>query len=101
MRIGMVLGQVTLTRTYPTIRGGRFLITRPLDREHLHRRTVPPDGEMVIVYDNLSADRGCLIGFSEGREAAVPFAKAKAPVDAYNCCILDDYTMTIDEKDTG
>jgi len=94
MRIGMVLGQVTLTRTYPTLRSGRFLVTQPIDRENLHRNSVPEDGETLVVYDELSAAGGCLIGFTEGREAGAPFGKILAPIDAYNSCILDDYTMT-------
>jgi len=97
VRIGMVLGQVVLTRTYPTLRQGRFLVTRPIDRTHLHQHQVPANGETIVVYDDLSAGNGCLIGFSEGREASVPFGKVKAPIDAYNCCILDEYTMTCNE----
>jgi len=94
MRIGAVLGHVTLTRTYPTLKSGRFLITRPIDRRHLRQGKIPEDGETIIVYDNLAATTGCTIGFSEGREASAPFGKTKTPVDAFNACILDDVTIT-------
>jgi ethanolamine utilization protein EutN len=46
-------------------------------------------GEDVVVFDNLGAGPGALIGFSEGREAANPFGKDKTPVDAYCACLLD------------
>lgn len=94
MRIAMVVGQVTLTRTYPTLKQGRFVVARPIDGEHLRRGTVPDDGETVVVYDELAATRDCLIGFVEGREAVNPFGKTRAPIDAYSSCILDDYVMT-------
>ncbi len=48
-----------------------------------------PDGEDVVMYDNLGAGRGARIGFSEGAEAAAPFHPKKKPVDAYCACILD------------
>ncbi len=49
----------------------------------------PRRGEDVVVYDNLGASPGALIGLSEGREAANPFGKTKTPVDAYCACLLD------------
>ena len=42
-----------------------------------------------MVYDNLGAGPGDLIGVSEGREAANPFGKNKTPVDAYCACLID------------
>jgi len=94
MRIAMVIGQIVLKRTYPTLTRGRFLITRPLEREHLLERTVPTGGETAIVFDELSGRDGCLIAFTESGCAPAPFGKEKAPIDAYNSCILDDYIMT-------
>jgi microcompartment protein CcmK/EutM len=96
----MVIGQVVLKRTYPTLRRGRFLITRPLERKHLYARTVPTDGEAVIVFDEIAARDGCLIAFTEAGCAPAPFGSQKAPIDAYNSCILDDYTMTYHDKET-
>jgi len=97
MRIGMVIGQVVLKRTYPTLRRGRFLITRPLERAHLFQGDFPRGGETAIVFDELAARDGCLIGFTEAGCAPGPFGKERAPIDAYNSCILDDYTMTVKE----
>ena len=46
-----------------------------------------PDGEDVVIFDNLGAGVGARIGFSEGGEAAAPFHPEKKPVDAYCACI--------------
>lgn len=89
MRIGKVVGRVTLTRPYETLVGGRFLIVEVQDRFGLAgapRKT----SEVVVVYDHFSAGEGDLIGFTESREATMPFYPEKrVPLDAYNACILD------------
>lgn len=50
-------------------------------------------GEDLVVYDNLGAGPGALIGLSEGREAANPFHPEKAPVDAFCACLLDEIDL--------
>lgn len=87
MRVGKVIGTVTLNRAHPTMLGARFKIVVPLSLEMLlgHR---PADAEELVVYDELGAHDGCLVAFSEGREAAQPFVEPK-PVDAYLAAILD------------
>ena len=92
MRIGEVIGRVTLSRFHPPLRGGRFLIALPLPLEAL-TRSAPARGEEVVVYDELGAGAGSLIGFSEGREAANPFGKNKTPVDAYCACLIDHLAL--------
>jgi len=87
MRIGEVIGTVTLTRFHPSLTGARWLITVPYSLKGL--REGKPDGEDLVVYDNLGAGTGSRIGFSEGVEAAAPFFPEKKPLDAYCACILD------------
>ena len=53
----------------------------------------PARGEELVVYDNLGAGPGSLIGLSEGREAANPFGKTKTPVDAYCACLIDQLSF--------
>ncbi len=89
MRVGEIIGQVTLTRLYPKLEGGRFLIVQPHDPEAL-KGAKKPDGEVVVIYDELGASDGSVVGFSEGREGAMPFYPEKVPVDAYGACILDE-----------
>jgi microcompartment protein CcmK/EutM len=50
-------------------------------------------GDDVVVYDNLGAGPGAMIGLSEGREAANPFGPNKVPVDAYCACLLDRISL--------
>ncbi|WP_165226255.1 EutN/CcmL family microcompartment protein [Aquisphaera insulae] len=88
MRIAEVVGRVTLSRSADSLRGGRFVIVRPMPLEALTDGS-SSRGEELIAYDNLGAGAGSLIGLSEGREAANPFGKNKTPVDAYCACLLD------------
>jgi ethanolamine utilization protein EutN len=89
MRIGEVIGRVTLSRQNPQLRGGRLLIALPMPLAAL-AGSATARGEDVVVYDVLGAGTGSLIGFSEGREAANPFGKNKTPVDAYCACLIDN-----------
>jgi len=95
MRIAEVIGSVTLSRVHPSLVGGRWLIAVPFSLKAL-RDNGGPDGEDLVMYDDLGAGVGARVGFSEGTEAAAPFLPKKAPVDAYCACILD--TITIGER---
>ncbi len=91
MRIGRVIGRVTLSRQDPAFRGARWLVVSPMSRPQLSR----PDEEIVstsasaIVYDDLGATRGDIIGFVEGAEATAPFDRP-TPIDAYNAAIIEN-----------
>ena len=89
MRIARVIGKVTLNRTMPELRPGSYLIVRPYNRGTLLGRN---DGneETLVLYDELSAREGDLVGLVEGREATAPFWPEKVPYDSYNACILDE-----------
>ena len=88
MRIGKIVGTVTLSRCHPSFERGRFRLAVPLNLENLAGRS-EPSAEELVVYDELGAGSGSLIAFSEGAEAAQPFRPAIKPVDAYNAAILD------------
>lgn len=88
MRIGEVIGRVTCSRLHPGLRNPRFLVVVPMPREAITEGS-PRRGEDLVVFDELGAGPGAVIGISEGREAANPFGKAKTPVDAYCACLLD------------
>jgi microcompartment protein CcmK/EutM len=87
MRIAKVIGTVTLSRFHPSLAGARWLIGVPFSLDAL--RAGMPDGQDLVIYDEISAGNGVSIGFSEGTEAAAPFYPEKKPVDAYCACILD------------
>jgi ethanolamine utilization protein EutN len=92
MRIAEVIGKVTLSRWHPAITGYRWLIGVPFSLQALQSGT--PDGEDLVILDELGAGLGERIGISEGVEAAVPFLPSKKPVDAYCACILDSISVT-------
>ena len=88
MRIAEVIGTVTLSRCHPLITGYRWIVGVPFSLKAL-RDGAGPDGEDLVILDELGAGLGDKIGVSEGVEAAVPFFPIKKPLDAYNACILD------------
>jgi ethanolamine utilization protein EutN len=92
MRIGEVIGSVTLSRVHLTLAGARWLIAVPFSFKAL-KLDNPPDGEDLVIYDSLGAGVGSRIGFSEGGEAAAPFHPDKKPVDAYCACIIDQLNI--------
>lgn len=88
MRIGEVIGTVTLNRSHPSLVGARLKLTVPLSLANL-TGAAPIAGEELVVYDELGAGIGSRIAISEGGEAAQPFYPNMKPVDAYNAAILD------------
>ena len=89
MRIGKVIGRVTLTQCYETLVGGRYLLVEVQDRFSLVGKP-RKSTESLVVYDHLGAREGDTIAFTESREACMPFYPEKrVPLDAYNAAILD------------
>jgi ethanolamine utilization protein EutN len=88
MRIGEVIGTVTLSRCHSSLTSARWVVAVPYSLRALKSDNAP-DGEDLVVFDNLGAGNGQRIAFSEGGEAAAPFHPEKKPVDAFCACILD------------
>jgi microcompartment protein CcmK/EutM len=94
MRLGTVIGRVTLSRVIPELEGGRWLIVSPANRETFPRADGTPATPIVskepslVVYDNLGGGVGDVIGFVEGREAAQPLEPVAA-IDAVNAALID------------
>ncbi len=99
MRIGEVIGTVTLNRFHPSLTGGRFKLTVPLSLEDLAGRGGEPPEELVV-FDELGAGIGSRIAISEGREAAMPFYPDSKPIDAYNAAILDTVHIRLPNIDS-
>jgi microcompartment protein CcmK/EutM len=93
MKLGAVIGRVTLSRTLASLEGGRWLIVSPFTREHYQCGAETPVGlskdPSLVVYDDLGGGVGQTIGYVEGREAAQPLAKP-APIDAINAALVDE-----------
>lgn len=88
MRISRVIGTVTLNVKLPDLVPGSLLIVRPYSRHALTGENRGND-ETLVMYDELSASEGDLVGMVEGREATAPFWPKKVPYDCYNGAILD------------
>lgn len=94
MRIAQVIGRCTLSVSHPSLRGAKWVIGVPLTQEGIQNVMAGKSNdagrnEPFVIYDDLGASRGDLIGISEGAEAAAPFAPNLKPIDAYAAAILD------------
>ena len=92
MRIGTVIGTVTLSRSHPSLRGASYRLAVPLSLTNL-MGNYDELAEEIVVYDELGAGLGSRIAISEGAEAAQPFRPEFKPVDAYNAAILDNIEL--------
>lgn len=105
MRLGIVIGTVTLNRWHESLAGGKWRFVTPLSWADLSRL---PNGATdglqafatelatapLAAYDELHASVGSLVAFTEGREASAPFHPEVKPVDAYVTAILDQLNIT-------
>lgn len=96
MRIGEVIGTVTLNRWHPSLAGARFKLVVPLSLADLRGQGKKP-AEEITVFDQLGAGVGHRIAFSEGREAAMPFYPEDKPLDAFCAAILDSVYLADSE----
>lgn len=101
MKLGTVIGRVTLSVTVPALEGARWLVISPFTREHFQRGTDTPAGmskdPSVVVYDDLGGGVGQTIGFIEGAEASAPF-EVPTPIDAINAALVDEIFYSPFEK---
>ncbi|MGC9450055.1 MAG: EutN/CcmL family microcompartment protein [Oceanipulchritudo sp.] len=90
MRFARIIGRVTLNVADPAYAGGRFLIGIPCrpDSPVIGPGGALPKGNSLVLYDRLGATENDLVGYTDGGEAAAPFA-SPTPCDAYNAAILD------------
>ena len=90
MRLGHVIGRITLSQQDPAYHGGRFLLVQPFCRDQYRGAGMTPlaPGSTLVMYDQLGAGVGHVVGFTEGAEATAPFPEP-TPVDAYCAAIID------------
>src|ERR1041384_4552746 len=93
MKLGTVIGRVTLSRTVKALEGGRYLIVSPFSREQYAAGLDASPGmgkdPSLVVYDSIGGGVGQVIGYVEGREAAQPFEQPTA-IDAINAALVDE-----------
>lgn len=93
MRIGKIIGTVTLCRSHPLLAGASYRLAVPQSLATLTGQSTPI-AEELVVYDELGAASGSLIAITEGPEAAQPFYPETKPIDAYNAAILDSVDVS-------
>ncbi|MEI6077206.1 MAG: EutN/CcmL family microcompartment protein [Verrucomicrobiota bacterium] len=93
MKLGTVIGRVTLSKSVDLLKGGRFLVVSPLSREQYAKGINAKPGmgtdPSLVVYDDIGGGVGDIIGYEEGAEAAQPFA-VPPPIDAINAALVDE-----------
>ena len=93
MKLGTVIGRVTLSKSVEVLTGGRFLVVSPLSREQYAQGLSAAAGmgkdPSLVVYDDIGGGVGDVIGYEEGREAAQPF-DVYPPIDAINAALVDE-----------
>ncbi len=92
MRIGHVIGKITMHTQEDSLTGARWLLVNPVDTDQLNtcidlqpKVTAQPT---LVIYDNMGAGEGDIIGFVEGAEATAPF-DGPTPIDAISLAIFD------------
>lgn len=94
MKLGRVIGRVTLSVACPALKGARWLIVDPCGREAVQTLANSQElstlskGPSPVVYDDLGGGVGDIIGYVEGAEAAAPFENP-TPIDAIDAAIVD------------
>lgn len=95
MRIGQIIGNVTLSRSHPSIEGASWRVVVPLTAAGINGDAAGR-GEPFVLFDELGAGVGSLVAISEGAEAAAPFHPDEKPLDAYNAALLDTIEIASD-----
>jgi ethanolamine utilization protein EutN len=92
MRLGKIIGNVTLSRMHPSMTGASYRLVTPLSLGQLQNETTR-EAEPFVLYDEIGSTTGDIVAISEGGEAAQPFKPNYKPVDAYNAAIIDQLNM--------
>lgn len=92
MKVGKVIGNLTLSHADSGFRGGRFVVVAPQGANELSGRNPGghSDAWTLVAYDNIGAGVGDDILYVEGAEAMQPF-EYRTPLDAISVALIDRY----------
>ena len=88
MRVGEIIGKVTLSQSHPSLKGASWRVAVPLTLEGIQGKQAGR-AEPIVVYDEIGGGNGMMIAIAEGPEASAPFHPEQKPINAYNAAILD------------
>ena len=99
MRFGRVIGKLVLNQQDEKLTGYRWLVVSPMGKAQFEdlKNTAPSAEPSCVVYDNLGATVGDVIGFTEGGEATLPFDQPM-PIDSYNAAIIERVNYVVLER---
>lgn len=83
MILGRVVGNVVSTMKNDSLRGLKFLIVQPLDRQGRAK------GKPLVALDSVGAGAGEMVYWCRGKEASFPFLPAEVPTEATIVGIVD------------
>ena len=89
MRLAYVRGTLTLHQAIEGLGGKRLVVLEPVVMENLRARNGKGGGKQLIAVDQLGANVGQMVAFTEGAEAANPFWPDVFAIDAYCSLIVD------------
>jgi microcompartment protein CcmK/EutM len=94
MKVGKVIGTVTLSHADSGFRGGRWIMVAPQGAAELTGANPGglSDSWTLVAFDNLGAGIGDLILYVEGAEAMQPFDR-RIPLDAISVALIDTFTF--------
>ena len=93
MKLARVIGRVVLSKKDVALKGGFLVIASPLDKSQYKNKadkSLSKTQFNLIIYDNIGASMGDIIGYVEGAEATAAF-KEPIPIDAYNVGIVEKF----------
>lgn len=93
MKLARVIGRVVLSKKDTALKSGALVIASPLDRSQYKNKSdtsLSKNQFNLVIYDELGATLGDIIGYVEGAEATAAF-KEPIPIDAYNVGIVEHF----------
>ena len=87
MQIGVVIGDIVVTRKDENLVGLALLLVQPLTPDR------KPAGRPIVAADSVGAGVGEEVFFVRGKEASFPFYPIAAPVDAGIVGIVDHWDL--------
>jgi len=111
MRIGLVVGKVTLGQSIDEFESASLKLIQPLmlDRlvpfssnaetkaikknSDLNKAVGVSQSESIVAWDRMGSSDGALVAIAEGPEASMPFRPEIKPVDAQVVAILDTVSI--------
>jgi len=94
MKLGTVMGRVTLSKTVKALEGGRFLVVSPFSREQFAAGLEAPRGmgkdPSLVIYDAIGGGVGDVIGLRRGSRSRAAIYRADASLTPINTALVDE-----------